>query len=362
MQRRNGPVTPQTGAVGRSAVDDLSTSSLATSAPSSSSAPMDFAIVLKLDSKVKSAWTIMDAINKSLYHSTTDAILKHKPIFDKQKLILIRVDIVIQRIYDGGLTKTFKPLDGEDSFPALSSLKLDGNTVFPEWNDVVASINNLLDEIYTNIRINHNVEVIISSKSTTSTGNAHVSTNKNLYPPSVAKKSDDHNLTKTIMQNVDSLVEKLKVVAGIVWNFTVKQKMAISLVLLVLSFSSVIVFMHMEHTKQLAQLRGPNVGANQQVVFEDNKAENIVKETGEGADPLHAPSLNGATFIIPANVATFMEDPAGESPAAGAAAAAAEMASAAASAKQPRGNNMFPDRADLRRKWPHPKKPSARRL
>ena len=101
-------------------------------------------VVLRLDSKMKAAWTMLDHVNRSLYSSTTQIILTNKPIFDEQKTILIKIDIAIQEIYSSGLTKSFKSIKNSKFFniPILND-----QTTFLEWNNIANDINLLIDEL-----------------------------------------------------------------------------------------------------------------------------------------------------------------------------------------------------------------------
>jgi hypothetical protein len=97
--------------------------------------------VLKLHSKIKGAWKLLDTINFSLYHSTTAEILQSKPIFDTQKQKLIIIETSIEKIYKCGLTLVLKPL------MEMQTIRLDTNTSFPEWNETATVINKLLDKV-----------------------------------------------------------------------------------------------------------------------------------------------------------------------------------------------------------------------
>jgi hypothetical protein len=100
--------------------------------------------VLKLHSKIKTAWKVLDTINFSLYHETTNEILLHKPIFDEQKQKLILLESVIEKIYQCGLIVAFKPFSSSISF---SSAMLNSKTKYSDWNEVANQINFLLSHV-----------------------------------------------------------------------------------------------------------------------------------------------------------------------------------------------------------------------
>lgn len=92
--------------------------------------------VLKLHSKIKTAWKILDTVNISLYHETTNEILQNKPIFDEQKQKLIILESSIEKIYQCGLVVALKPFTTNINVALLNS-----KTKFADWNDIANQIN-----------------------------------------------------------------------------------------------------------------------------------------------------------------------------------------------------------------------------
>jgi len=97
--------------------------------------------VLKLDAKIKTAWTILGQVNQSICLSTTAVILENKPIFDEQKIILIKLGVTIESIYMAGLNQKFTSFN----VAALSKMKLEEKTLFGNWNKLAVEINELSD-------------------------------------------------------------------------------------------------------------------------------------------------------------------------------------------------------------------------
>jgi hypothetical protein len=98
--------------------------------------------VLKLHSKVKAAWKMLDIVNFSLYHDTAAEILQYKPTFDQQKQNLIVIENFIEKIYQCGLTVAVKPYSIE-----LRSVQLANSTKFREWNEIATQVNKLLETV-----------------------------------------------------------------------------------------------------------------------------------------------------------------------------------------------------------------------
>jgi hypothetical protein len=98
--------------------------------------------VLKLHSKIKTAWKTLDTINFALYHETTNEILLHKPIFDEQKQKLILLESAIEKIYQCGLVVAFKPFCSSIKFSMLNM-----KTKYSDWNEIASQINFLLAHV-----------------------------------------------------------------------------------------------------------------------------------------------------------------------------------------------------------------------
>jgi hypothetical protein len=98
--------------------------------------------VLKLHSKIKTAWKTLDTINFALYHETTNEILLHKPIFDEQKQKLILLESAIEKIYQCGLVVAFKPFSSSTNISMLNA-----KTKYSDWNEIASQINILFAHV-----------------------------------------------------------------------------------------------------------------------------------------------------------------------------------------------------------------------
>lgn len=148
----------------------------------------NFAVVLKLDAKLKNAWQILDRVNKTLYCETTAVILKNKPAFDEQKLRLIKLDNIVKEIYSSGLITAFKPMLSGLTSSSLSafteSVYLYEGSIFMDWNEIAKAINRLVQEI--------SMAVVQETESTLlSNGSKYVGDSENLSKTSVRLKKDD---------------------------------------------------------------------------------------------------------------------------------------------------------------------------
>ena len=102
--------------------------------------------VLYLIKHTQDIWKILNETNTYICQCDTDFIIKNKPTFDKQKLILIKIDLLVNNILSNGLKKSFK-----DNQIKYNDSLLDVNTFHTEWNQKANIINKLiLDIIDTN--------------------------------------------------------------------------------------------------------------------------------------------------------------------------------------------------------------------
>lgn len=149
----------------------------------------NFSVVLKLDSKLKTAWVVLDSVNKVLYTETTSVILWNKPTFDDQKLRLLKLDKIVQEIYSSGLITTFKPMLVGLTSSSLSSFTesvyLQENSIFPEWNEIAIGINTLVLEISNSVIDEAEVASILSN-------NQKASSDHTIKTSSQTKKDDDY--------------------------------------------------------------------------------------------------------------------------------------------------------------------------
>jgi len=111
---------------------------------------LDADVVIKIHSKVIKARNLLLDINISLANSTTEIILKHKPVFDEEKRRLITYQASIDKLYQNGLTTQFEQL-------TPINCHLCETTEFEDWNKLardikltiklrdVCSLNNLVE-------------------------------------------------------------------------------------------------------------------------------------------------------------------------------------------------------------------------
>ena len=98
--------------------------------------------VLYLIKNVKDIWYILNETNKYICQCNTDFIIKNKPIFDEQKIILIKIDLLINNIVSNGLKKSLK-----DSQIKYNNKYLTTNTFSTEWNKLANIVNNSIHNI-----------------------------------------------------------------------------------------------------------------------------------------------------------------------------------------------------------------------
>ena len=88
-------------------------------------------------------WKILNKTNTYICQCNTSFILKNKPVFDKQKLILIKLDLLTNNIISIGLTKCLvdRKIKYDDEY------LLDITTFNIEWNEKASIINNYIKNI-----------------------------------------------------------------------------------------------------------------------------------------------------------------------------------------------------------------------
>lgn len=124
---------------------------------------LDADVVIKIHSKVIRARNLLMDINISLANSTTDIILKHKPVFDEEKRRLITFQSSIDKLYQNGLTTQFEQL-------TPINCHLCETTDFEEWNQLARDINNLTIKLRDVCSLNNLVE----NRMLTSTANNNI--------------------------------------------------------------------------------------------------------------------------------------------------------------------------------------------
>ena len=92
--------------------------------------------VLHLIKNVKDIWNILNETNTYICQCDTDFIIKNKPVFDQQKIILIKIDLLVNNIVSNGLKKSLK-----DNQIKYNGKYLDITTFNIEWNNKAIVIN-----------------------------------------------------------------------------------------------------------------------------------------------------------------------------------------------------------------------------
>ena len=114
--------------------------------------------VLKLIKYMNEISELLNEINIYICQQNFNFVKEHKPIFDKQKLIIIKINLIIDDLTSSGLKKSFKDNQIKYDYDFL-----DSSTFNNEWNNKAKSINNLLfntinknNEEYISINILYN--------------------------------------------------------------------------------------------------------------------------------------------------------------------------------------------------------------
>lgn len=94
--------------------------------------------VLKVKNLSIKLWSTLDDIEKILYKENLSVINECKPVFDQQKLILIKLDAQIENIYQYGLMSSIKKHDDKIK---LDNIVFKTETMFSEWNKLAIIIN-----------------------------------------------------------------------------------------------------------------------------------------------------------------------------------------------------------------------------
>ena len=98
-----------------------------------------YSVVLDIKSNITKLWIILNEVNQYLYNENTDIIMRDKPVFDKQKRLLILIDAQIINIYSKGLIR--KTEDYVDNYDKLSVLYVNENTNYNNWNNQATILN-----------------------------------------------------------------------------------------------------------------------------------------------------------------------------------------------------------------------------
>ena len=121
--------------------------------------------VLKLIHENKKHWTLLEDINTLICNETTNFILQNKPVFDKEKLKLIKIDLLINKILDFGLKYSFE--NNNESIVLYNQntndhYKLDVNTFNNSWNNNSEKINTLIKNIINEYKKEHTIINVIN--------------------------------------------------------------------------------------------------------------------------------------------------------------------------------------------------------
>lgn len=116
--------------------------------------------LLKLIHLMKIHHELLDQCNTIICKETTKFILKNKPIFDKEKLKLYKLESIKQRLIEIGLYQIY--IVENVSFD--NKYKLNENTFFTEWNENAKKINKLFDSCIDNNNRHYNATSIYYKK------------------------------------------------------------------------------------------------------------------------------------------------------------------------------------------------------
>lgn len=111
--------------------------------------------IFKLKSVLQKAWVLLVNINTCICQESADFVLRNKPIFDKQKLILIQIDTFIEKDLQCG---TFIMIKERQPFHCERPLAND--THFSLWNDTASTINNTIADVNSTILAHAQIQQI----------------------------------------------------------------------------------------------------------------------------------------------------------------------------------------------------------
>jgi hypothetical protein len=94
-------------------------------------------LAIKLHSKLLKAHNLLNNINISLVSSTLDEIIKYKPVFDAEKLVLLKLLGAVETSYKKQSGAVSKSID----------VALNEETGFAEWNSLSVEINDIVSHL-----------------------------------------------------------------------------------------------------------------------------------------------------------------------------------------------------------------------
>ena len=122
--------------------------------------------VLKLIHENKKQWNLLEDINSLICNETTNFILQNKPVFDKEKLKLIKIDLLINKILDFGLKYSFENNNNDITLlynkNTNDDYNLDVNTFNNSWNTNSEKINMLIKNIINEYKKEHTIINVIN--------------------------------------------------------------------------------------------------------------------------------------------------------------------------------------------------------
>ena len=90
-------------------------------------------------------WTKWKEITETLYYEDTKTILKERPVFDKEKTTLIRLDSIIESHIRTG---TFRKFTFDNSLiKKYDAICINAETSQKEWNDLAKKANSIISDL-----------------------------------------------------------------------------------------------------------------------------------------------------------------------------------------------------------------------
>lgn len=108
-------------------------------------------LVFRLESQLKSASKIVHEINTKLVDSTTAEILQYKPITDAERLKVNNLVAWVEAKHQAARTM------GKPKIELCEVAPLNDQAAFAEWNEIATKINNSVESINANLRLDGSV-------------------------------------------------------------------------------------------------------------------------------------------------------------------------------------------------------------
>lgn len=98
-----------------------------------------------LKTTTRRLWTKWKEITEALYYEDTKTILKERPVFDKEKTTLIRLDNIIESHIRTG---TFRKFTFDNSLiKKYDAICINAETSQKEWNDLAKKANSIISDL-----------------------------------------------------------------------------------------------------------------------------------------------------------------------------------------------------------------------